>query len=42
MTKDEKKYLIETVKKHTAAAYEKLGVNKKADAIAAYRKITRR
>ena len=33
---------MSTVKKHTAAAYEKLGVNKKADAIAAYRKITRR
>jgi LuxR family maltose regulon positive regulatory protein len=33
---------MSTVKKHTAAAYEKLGVNKKADAIAAYRKITRK
>ncbi len=33
---------MSTVKKHTAAAYEKLGVNKKADAIAAYKKITRR
>ena len=33
---------MSTVKKHTAAAYEKLGVNKKADAIAEYRKITRR
>lgn len=33
---------MSTVKKHTAAAYEKLGVNKKADAIAAYRKITKR
>ncbi len=33
---------MSTVKKHTAAAYEKLGVNKKADAIAEYIKITRR
>lgn len=33
---------MSTVKKHTAAAYEKLGVNKKADAIAAYKKITRK
>lgn len=28
-----------TVKKHTASAYEKLGVNKKADAIARYKKM---
>lgn len=28
-----------TVKKHTASAYEKLGVNKKADAIARYKKL---
>ena len=28
-----------TVKKHTASAYEKLGVNKKADAIAKYKKM---
>ena len=33
---------MSTVKKHTAAAYEKLGVNKKADAIAAYRKLTKK
>ena len=28
-----------TVKKHIKAAYEKLGVNKKADAIAEYKKL---
>lgn len=31
-----------TVKKHIARAYEKLGVNKKADAIAAYKKMMKR
>lgn len=31
---------LSTVKKHIAKAYEKLGVNKKADAIAAFRKLS--
>ena len=31
-----------TVKKHTASAYEKLGVNKKADAIAKYKKMVQK
>ena len=31
---------LSTVKKHIAKSYEKLGVNKKADAIAAYRRLT--